>query len=92
VECGDSIFCKPKQLCCAVIANGQEERGCFDGTTCPPLQPATTLSTVTTTTTPAAPTATHGPKCGDGFFCPVGKVCCPNKLFTCADNVDQCPN
>ncbi|OAQ62454.1 hypothetical protein VFPPC_06923 [Pochonia chlamydosporia 170] len=90
VECGDSIFCKPNQLCCAVIYNGVEERGCYDGPTCPPLNPATTMTTITTTT-PAAAAATFGPKCGDSFFCPVGKVCCPNKLYTCADTVDQCP-
>lgn len=90
VECGDSIFCKPNQLCCAVIYNGVEERGCYDGPQCPPLNPATTMTTVTTTTA-ASPAATTGPKCGDSFFCPVGKVCCPNKLYTCADTVDQCP-
>ena len=89
VECGDSIFCKPNQLCCAVIYNGVEERGCYDGPTCPPLNPATTMTT--STTTAAAAAATFGPKCGDTFFCPVGKVCCPNKLYTCADTVDQCP-
>lgn len=34
------------------------------------------------------------PKCGDSFFCPVGKVCCPNALYHCADPDkigQQCP-
>lgn len=90
VECGDSIYCKNTQLCCTVIYNGVEERGCYDGPTCPPLVSPTTITTVTTTSTPA-PAATFGPKCGDSFFCPVDQVCCPNKEYTCADTVDQCP-
>ncbi|KAG5937386.1 hypothetical protein E4U53_008205 [Claviceps sorghi] len=37
------------------------------------------------------PAATSGPKCGDSFFCPVDEICCPDRLYTCADTIDQCP-
>ncbi|KAG5982251.1 hypothetical protein E4U55_002142 [Claviceps digitariae] len=77
-KCGDQVCPPDRAKCCEVIFNGIAELGCFD------VCPAVTASAV-------APAPTFGPKCGDSFFCPVGKICCPNRLYTCADTADQCP-
>ncbi|KAI5457298.1 hypothetical protein BGZ63DRAFT_408052 [Mariannaea sp. PMI_226] len=92
-KCGDQVCPADKSKCCEVIVNGVAELGCF--AECPLVEQSTTTAAAAATTTTAAPsTPTFGPKCGDSFFCPVGKVCCPNALYHCADpdKVNQeCP-
>ncbi|KAI5461697.1 hypothetical protein BGZ63DRAFT_386450 [Mariannaea sp. PMI_226] len=89
-KCGDTVCPADKPKCCSVLNNGEFELGCF--AECP----STTTTATTSTSTTAPPSApTFGPKCGDSFFCPVGKVCCENALYHCADpgkQSQQCPS
>ncbi|KAF5228830.1 hypothetical protein FAUST_10804 [Fusarium austroamericanum] len=95
-KCGDQVCPADKSKCCEVIVNGVAEIGCFAECPAPPSgevnfgrrdEPVATIAA-------SPPVATFGPKCGDSFFCPVGKVCCPDALYECADPdkiSEQCP-
>lgn len=82
-KCGDMICPRDKPECCVVTRDSVPTLGCLSGNQCPPSNRVGGGS-------PAS-----GPKCGDSFNCPVGKICCPNTQFHCVDPDkvhQQCPH